>query len=215
MPATLVSVNVARIEVLEHNGKSVRTGILKKPVRGPVRVGPLGLEGDEQADVKHHGGEQMALYAYTVANYNHWRDYLGRDLPPGIFGENLTVDGLDESDVSIGDRFRIGDEVEVEVSIPRAPCATFAMVMQDTKFGKEFLASGRVGFYMRVQRGGVVNAGDAWERTYAEPSRLTVAEISHTAHFALTDRAALERGLGVGALSPKWQERLRTALAKL
>lgn len=214
MPATLVSVNVSPITAVEHNGRTVRTGIYKKPVQGPVRLRALGLDGDEQGDKRAHGGVDMAVYAYTRENYDFWSAQLGRELPPGLFGENLIIDGIDEHDVAIGDRFRIGAEVEVEVSLPRAPCNTFAMVMGDPGFPKRFLAEGRLGFYLRVLREGHVRVGDEVIRTHSDPARLGIAEVARTVYFNLKDPAAVTRALGVDALGQRWRERLQKALAE-
>jgi MOSC domain-containing protein YiiM len=211
---TIVSVNVGPTRSVEHNGKTVRTAIYKSPVAGPVRVTSLGLEGDQQADKEHHGGEHMAVYAYTAANYDFWRAELGSPtLAHSTFGENLTIEGLDEADVCIGDRFRVGPDVELEVSVPRAPCSKLAMVMDDPGFPKRFLATGRVGFYLRVVREGKVSRGDRVERTRLDPARLAVAEVARTMYFDKANRAAVARAAGVAALAPKWRERFAEILA--
>jgi MOSC domain-containing protein YiiM len=139
------------------------TAIDKAPVDGPVRVGPYGVYADVQADRKHHGGFDKALYAYAAEDAAYWESELGRELPPGWFGENLRVEGLDVNAALIGERWRIGDRVEVEVTMPRTPCQTFARwVGGDAARGwvKRFSSERRLGPYLRVVQGGRVQAGD-------------------------------------------------------
>lgn len=187
------------------------TGIFKTPVPGPVVAGRLGLAGDGQAE-DCHGGPDMAVYAFTRENYTHWSRELGRDdLHPGKFGENLTVEGMPESEVCIGDRFRIGT-VEVEVSLPRAPCTKLAMVMGDSGFPKIFLATGNVGFYLRVSREGSLQAGDAIERVHADPARLSIQEVVRLMYFDTRDKVGAARAAGVEALGASWRAKFRSRL---
>lgn len=139
------------------------TAIDKIAVEGRVRVGPYGAHADVQADRKHHGGLDKALYAYAEEDAEHWAGELGRELPPGWFGENLRVEGLDVNASRIGDRWRIGEGVEVEVTMPRTPCQTFARwVGGDDQRGwvKRFSNARRLGPYLRVVRSGRIQAGD-------------------------------------------------------
>ncbi|MFT4088752.1 MAG: MOSC domain-containing protein [Gordonia sp. (in: high G+C Gram-positive bacteria)] len=140
------------------------TAIDKRVVDGPVKVGPLGLRADVQADRKHHGGPDKAVYVYGQNDADFWSGELGRDLPPGWFGENLRVSGMDVNAARIGERWRIGDKLEVEVTSPRVPCQTFARwVGGDDARGwvKRFASVGRLGLYLRVVKSGPVQAGDA------------------------------------------------------
>ncbi|MFT4220847.1 MAG: MOSC domain-containing protein [Microbacterium sp.] len=142
------------------------TAIDKRPVEGPVRVGPYGVYADVQADRKHHGGLDKALYAYAHEDAEFWAAELGRDVPPGWFGENLRVEGIDVNAALIGERWRIGTRVEVEVTMPRTPCQTFARwVGGDDERGwvKRFSRERRLGAYLRVVVGGRVQAGDEIE----------------------------------------------------
>ena len=139
------------------------TAIDKRPVVGPVRAGRYGLYADVQADRKHHGGEAKALYAYAQEDAQYWSSELGRDLPPGWFGENLRVEGIDVNAAREGERWQIGQDVIVEVTMPRSPCATFARwVGGDDERGwvKRFGDAGRLGAYLRVVRFGAIEAGD-------------------------------------------------------
>lgn len=139
------------------------TAIDKRPVEGPVRVGRYGLRGDVQADRAHHGGEERAVYAYGEDDAAWWARELGRDLPYGWFGENLRVAGLDPSLARVGERWRVGEHVVLEVTGPRVPCATFGRwVGGDDERGwvRRFRDVGRVGAYLRVVTTGAVSAGD-------------------------------------------------------
>ena len=139
------------------------TAIDKGPVTGPVRVGPYGVYADVQADRKHHGGLDKAIYAYAQEDADHWASELGRDLPPGWFGENLRVEGIDVNAALVGERWQIGSRVVVEVTMPRTPCQTFARwVGGDHERGwvKRFSDARRLGPYLRVVEKGRVEAGD-------------------------------------------------------
>lgn len=207
--AAVVSINIGPIQPLERNGSVVYTAIIKTPVHGPVHVRALGIDGDQQAEKRHHGGIHMAVYAYTVEYYDLWRAELGDpSLPFARFGENLTIAGVNEADVCIGDRFRVGDQVELEVTSPRGPCSKLGMVMGDATFPKRFLASGRVGFYLRVLREGMIRTGDRVERTSRDPARVSIADVVRLRHFEKSDIDAIKRAAAIGALAPKWREAL-------
>ena len=175
--ARVIAVSVGGIRPIDADGRRVRTGIFKAPVSGRVAVGTLGLEGDRQADPRVHGGERKAVYAYPVEHYEFWRMELpGIDLPHGMFGENLTIEGILESQVHPGDRFRAGT-AELTVTGPRLPCFKLA-----AKFGRRdmiarFMRSGRTGFYFAVDRPGEVGAGDQLERIAPAAPGPTIAEI--------------------------------------
>lgn len=156
------------------------TAIDKRPVDGPVKVGPYGVYADVQADRKHHGGLQQALYAYADEDAAFWAAELGRDLPPGVFGENLRTAGLDVNAARIGEVWRLGETVEVEVTAPRIPCATFARWMgPDVERGwvKRFGAEGRVGPYLKVLRNGLIAAGDPIEVLVRPAGAPTVLDV--------------------------------------
>jgi MOSC domain-containing protein YiiM len=158
----LVAVCVVR-DLRPDAGSVGVTAIDKARVDGPVRVGPYGAYADVQADRKNHGGLDKALYAYADEDAQHWAGELGRELPPGWFGENLRVQGLDVNASRIGDRWRVGDRVELEVTMPRTPCQTFARwVGGDDERGwvKRFSNERRLGPYLRVVRTGRIEAGD-------------------------------------------------------
>jgi MOSC domain-containing protein YiiM len=154
--ARIESVNVGRERPLD--GGSSRTGIYKEPVAGPVRIGMLGVEGDCVADRRHHGGPDQAIYVYLAEDYGWWSERLGREIGPGMFGENLTIAALSEADLAIGDRLAAGPVI-LEVTAPRIPCNTLATRMGDPAFVKAYRAAERPGVYCRVIAEGEVAAG--------------------------------------------------------
>jgi MOSC domain-containing protein YiiM len=211
----LLSVNVSQPTEIAHGRGTVSTGIFKEPVAGRIMLRALNLDGDGQADLANHGGIHRAAYAYSIENYDYWRRELGRaDLGFGQFGENFTVRGMVEDDVHIGDVFRVGDAL-VEVTQPRPPCFKLGIKMGMARFPKLFLASGRVGFYLRVLDEGEVGAGDVFERVESDPERVTVREMSHLLFFDPENLEGAERALRIRALSPGWrgsfEERLTRA----
>lgn len=159
----LLSVN--RVHALLPDGaRGLRTAIDKRPVQGPVSVGRLGLAGDRQMDTAFHGGPDKAVYAYAVEDAERWGAELGREIPPGLFGENLTLRGLDITHAVIGERWQLGtdpDHVVVEVTMPRIPCSTFQRRMGEPGWVRRFTEGGAPGAYLRVVREGTVQAGDA------------------------------------------------------
>jgi MOSC domain-containing protein YiiM len=172
----LVSVQVGRPRTVRWRGKAVATGIYKEAVAGRIMLRRHNLEGDEQADLTVHGGWDKAVYVYPSEHYPFWQAELpAMPLPYGIFGENFTTEGLDESSVHIGDQFRIGDAV-VEVTQPRMPCYKLGIRFKRPDMPKRFHASGRCGFYLAVVKEGQVGAGDVWERIARNDREVSVIE---------------------------------------
>ena len=140
-------------------GKSYKTGIFKHPVEAGVMIDREGLIGDKICNRKHHGGPDQAVYALGSIDLDWWSKELGRDLGPGVFGENLVIEGADSRKISVGDRFET-DTVDLEVTSARIPCATLAARLDDPGFARKFARAGRPGFYCRVLKDGVIQAGD-------------------------------------------------------
>jgi MOSC domain-containing protein YiiM len=210
----LVSVNVGHPRPVERNGKTIETGIFKEPVAGPVQVARTNLAGDRQADLAVHGGVDKAVYAYPSEHYPFWSRELDRpDLPWGMFGENLTTEGLDEATVRIGDRFAIGS-AELEVSQPRLPCFKLGIKFDRADMVKRFLRSGRLGFYLRVRREGVLEAGDAIRGLGGDPEAPTIAELALLETTHRGDVALLERAARAPALTASWRDRYAEQLAR-
>lgn len=178
----VVSINVGRPKTFDYFGHTVTTGIYKLPIDGRVMVRRLNIDGDEQADTRVlgggqvHGGELKAVYIYAAEHYDYWRSELGRDLPYGQFGENLTVAGATEDAVRIGDTLRVGGAL-LEVTQPRTPCYKLDIKMEQPQFMTQFLASGRTGFYVRVVEEGEIGAGDELSVVESDPSQPTVLAV--------------------------------------
>ena len=213
-PARLRSVNVSMPKAVVHDGKSVTTGIFKQPVEGRVMLRRLNLDGDGQADLWGHGGTFRAVYVYSHDNYAPWAEELGRDdFAYGQFGENFTVDGMLDHEVHVGDIYRVGDAL-VEVSQPRVPCYKLAIKMGIEGFQNRFLASGRVGFYLRVLEEGEVGAGDAIELVRREPASMTVRAVNDLLYFDKENMVETRNALDIPALAHGWKGSFEERLAK-
>jgi MOSC domain-containing protein YiiM len=190
--ARLTAVNVVHAI---RPGAGRDTAIDKRPVAGQVPVGALGLDGDWQCDTRNHGGPDRALYAYASEDAAWWAGELGRDIPPGLFGDNLTTAGLDVIGALIGERWRIGgpEGVLVEVRMPRTPCENLSFRMGDPQFHKRFVASRRVGAYLKVLELGTISAGDPIEIAFRPDHRLTVG-----GYFDRPDPAVMRQVLDTG-----------------
>ena len=210
----VISLNVGRPRLVVWRGQSVSTGIYKTPVKGRVMLRTLNLDGDRQADLAVHGGPTKAAYAYPAEHYGFWRDELpGTELPWGTFGENFTTEGLDESAVNIGDRFRIGS-AEVTVTEPRMPCYKLGIRFGRADIVERFLAGGRPGFYFSVQREGEVGAGDEIELIGRDENRVSVSDISRLYARGGGDVETMRRAVAVEALPERWRDHFRQQLAK-
>ena len=156
----VLSVNVGLPQLVEYNGEIISTGIFKEPVEGAVEVGELNLTGDGQADLRVHGGYDKAVYVYPFEHYEYWKRELPEtELPFGVFGENLTIEGLLETGVSVGDSFRIGT-AEFIVTQPRQPCFKLNIRFGRKDMVRRFAKSGRSGFYLAIKKTGQLQSGD-------------------------------------------------------
>jgi len=203
----VVSVNVSLPKVIEYRGQSLHTSIFKEPVNGRVAVRRLSLQGDWQADLRYHGGLNKCVYAYPFEHYAWWAQELDRDdLVPGQFGENLTLEGLTEEMVRLGDVLRIGT-CSLQVTQPRYPCFKLGIRMGSPGFPKRFLASGRTGYYLRVLEEGDLAAGDALELV-ERSQQLTVRELWHLVQFDKENIEGARLALRCQTLGPEWREPL-------
>jgi MOSC domain-containing protein YiiM len=155
----LISVNVGHEKTIHRKDRDEKTGIFKVPTDLPVRVNRLGLEQDVIVSKKHHGGPDQAVYVYGEPDYAWWCEELGREIPHGTFGENLTIGGLESSSFNIGDSLHIG-EIVLQVTAPRIPCGTFAVRMEIPNWVKKFRQAERPGLYCRVMKEGMIKVGD-------------------------------------------------------
>jgi MOSC domain-containing protein YiiM len=205
-PMRVISVNVGQPREVEWKGRRVLTGIFKEPVAGPVALRTLNLDGDRQADLSVHGGPDKAVYVYPRERYDYWRRELpDMEWPFGMFGENLTVEGLDEEAVSIGDRFRVGS-AEVIVTQPRMPCYKLGLKFGRDDILKRFLESEHTGFYFRVLREGEVAAGDAITLIAHDPAGVRVGDITRLYTYERNNLDLLRRAIAVEALPASWRD---------
>lgn len=191
-PARVLSVNVGHVREVTWQGRTVRTGMLKHPVAGRVPVRGVNLDGDDQADRTAHGGADKAVYAYAQEDYRYWREREGVDALPGLYGENLTVEGMDLRRAVVGERWRVGTAV-LEVAQPRLPCAKLGIRMHDAGFPRRFQAAGRPGAYLRIVVEGDIAASDHVQVVHRPSHGVTLRSMLE----ALADRrraAALLRG---------------------
>ena len=196
----VVSVNVGRPREVEWRGRLVRTSIFKSPTPARVRVTTLNIDGDEQSDLSVHGGLHKAVYVYPREHYEFWRSELPESvLEWGAFGENLTIEGLLEDDVRVGDRLEIGS-VEFEVTQPRFPCFKLGIRFGRDDVLKRFLESGRSGFYLSVVKEGALAAGDAIQFDPRAGHDVTIADIAAAYATGGEDSNLLRRILEVPTL---------------
>jgi ferredoxin-NADP reductase/MOSC domain-containing protein YiiM len=203
--ARLLSVNVGLPRDITWQGKAVHTAVWKAPVQGRRMVRRLNVEGDGQGDLIGHGGEHRAVFVYQIDSYHYWRRHLGRDdFTYGQFGENLTVDGLSDQAVCIGDRYRIGKAL-FEVTQPRVTCYRVGIRMNEPQMAALLVSHGRPGFYFRVVEEGEVEAGDEILHVAAGAEHMSVFEINALLYMPGHPRSQIERALRIPALSAGWR----------
>lgn len=200
------------------HGRNVTTSIYKDPVAGRVALRTLNLDGDRQSDLTVHGGRDKAVYCYPIEHYAYWKAKLpGRALPWGVFGENFTVEGLDENAVHIGDRFAIGS-AELVVTQPRLPCYKLGIRFGADNMVKRFLDAGRSGLYMAVTREGEVGAGDDVIQLSHEAESVPVSAITRlyvAKEYSSEEASEARRAIAVEALPESWKEYFVEKLERL
>jgi ferredoxin-NADP reductase/MOSC domain-containing protein YiiM/ferredoxin len=206
---TLLSVNVGMPKDVSWQGKTVFTGVFKDPVAGPRPVRRLNIDGDGQGDRAGHGGEQRAVFVYQIDSYRYWERELGRnDFVYGQFGENFTVERMNDDEVCIGDRYQIGTAI-FEVTQPRVTCYRVGIRMNDPRIPALLVSHHRPGFYLRVIEEGEVQAGAEITKLASGPEGMTVAETDALLYLPGHPRQQLLRALRIPALSPGWQSSFR------
>jgi len=203
----VISINVSKPRLVDIDGERVETGIFKTPVRGQIQMGKLNLQGDGQADLSVHGGPDKAVYVYPWENVLFWKAALSRDdLRPGSFGENLTVEGLTEDQVAIGDVLEIGT-ARLQVTQPRLPCFKLGLALGLSSFPKVFLESGRTGFYLRVLQEGTIQAGDPIHLVPSRgAARVTIAEFVEVYRTQQPAREQVARISSLTSLPGRWKD---------
>jgi ferredoxin-NADP reductase/MOSC domain-containing protein YiiM len=212
--ARLLSVNVGLPRDITWQGKTVHTGVWKAPITGRRMVRRLNVDGDGQGDMTGHGGEHRAVFVYQIESYRYWQNQLGRkELAYGQFGENFTVEGLADTEVCIGDRYRIGGAV-FEVTQPRVTCYRVGIRMDEPEMAALLVKHGKPGFYFRVIEEGEVKAGDEIVRVVVGPERMSVSEINSLLYTPGHPRERLERALRIPALSEGWRTSFEALLER-
>lgn len=202
----LFSLNVGKPRDLEWNGKAVRTGIFKQPVSGSRKVAFSNIEGDEQADLRVHGGVNKAVYAYDVSHYEHWKRLLQRDdWTPGLFGENLTTDGLADNEVRIGDVYGIGS-VQLQAVQPRFPCTKLNVRFGLPDMMERFTAVRRNGIYFSVMKEGSLSAGDEIQLIQSSPFEVTVQQYVDCYYAKGADKALVHTILSIPFLPERQRQ---------
>ena len=212
-PPRVVSIHVGKVAPLGPEG--VPSAFVKQAVKGPVAVARLGLAGDEQADLSVHGGPEKAVYAYSLANYAAWRQEYPQHaalLTPGAFGENLCIEGLQESELCAGDVHRIGS-CRLQICQPRQPCFKLALRFEDKFMPKAMIRSGRAGWYYRVLEPGQIGVGDAVQLDDRPNPDFSFARLIELISHGKATRAELERLRDMQGLASDWQARARETLA--
>lgn len=208
-----VSINVGSpIEI-----EGVLTSIIKKPVNGSVLVSSLNLAGDQQANLKSHGGPNKAVHAFSTLQYNYWRQKLGlSDLSYGRLGENITISDLDEDVLCIGDQLQIGDCI-LEISQPRVPCYKLDLALGLPAMAVQFLQHGRTGVYFRVIESGSIKAGDEVTVIKQLPQRLSVKTLLTAYYDAdfVDAKSVIQMAASIPELSAEWQKKVANRLATL
>lgn len=210
----VISVNVGLPREVADGNRLVSTGIFKSPVAGRVAIRPHNLSGDRQADLSVHGGPAKAIYAYPHEHYDYWREQLpGVDFRPGHFGENLTIEGLLEDDVHIGDRLAFGPAVLI-VTQPRLPCFKLGIRFDRADMVKRFLASRRTGFYLAVTAESDVAAGDPITVLERHPAAINIPELLRLYLKEEVTPARLRAAIGIPVLSDSWRHEFEKLLSE-
>jgi MOSC domain-containing protein YiiM len=213
----VLSVNVGLQRKVLFNGQSVNTGIFKDPIKGPVMVRKMNLDGDQQADLTVHGGVDKAVYSYPTEHYSYWRNQFSNlDFVWGMFGENFTTEGLMEDAVNIGDHFQIGSAKIVSTQ-PRMPCYKLGVRFGTMEIIRRFLSSGRSGIYFKVLKEGIVQPGDEIKITRKDKNNVTVKDLVglYNSNNIEQNIETMKRAIKVEALPEGWRYDLQKNLDQL
>jgi MOSC domain-containing protein YiiM len=212
----ILSINVSPPVAIQYQGKTLSTGIFKKPVTGEVWVGKNNIAGDQQVDLENHGGEHKAVYAFSAEHYSYWRRKLARpDLSYGAFGENITVSEFGEEGLHIGDQFRMGECI-LEISQPRVPCFKLGIALDNKSMPQLFIKSFATGVYLRVIQEGYIQAGAPIALIKTGKYELSVRCLFQ-AYFDKSYPDALnimKKALLIPELSPEWVSKLSEKISK-
>ena len=213
----LLSINTSLPIDIEVQGKMITTGIFKKPVEGAVFVDKVNLKDDLQADLKNHGGEHKAVYAFSSDHYSYWSNVLqNSELTPGIFGENLTISGFDESTLHIGDQLSIGECI-LEITQPRVPCFKLGIAVGNKDMPRLFIENFATGAYLRVLQEGFIETGNQVKVVKEGMHKVSVKSL-FSAFFDKTypaSNAVMETALLIPELSLEWRKKLTVRVSSV
>ncbi|RWZ58150.1 MOSC domain-containing protein [Halobacillus fulvus] len=205
MKYKLLSLNVGRPEVYQTDKGELESAYRKRPVSETTHLSYLNFEGDEQADKKNHGGRDKAVCLYPAQHYRHWESHYQVPFSFPAFGENMTVEGIDERDVHIGDIFQLGEAL-LQISEPRKPCYIIARTHGIDDFPARVMEKGYTGFYLRVLKEGAVTPGDLMTLVEQHPCKVTVGEVNDVRYHDRDNQERLKRILEVDALADGLKE---------
>jgi len=210
----LKSINVSLPKEIEFNNEKIQTGIFKQPVTGSVAITPFNVTGDQQVDLKNHGGEHKAVYGFSTNHYDYWQSVLNNpDLSYGQFGENLSITDLDEAILCIGDQLQIGDCI-LEITQPRVPCFKLGIAMNLRTMPKLFIKHAATGIYFRIIQPGIITAGQNVEHIFQHPKQLTVQQL-FKAYFDkdfVDPVSVMQQAATIPQLSNEWQQKVQSRL---
>jgi MOSC domain-containing protein YiiM len=213
----VLSVNVGLPRKVLFNGQNITTAIFKDPVKGPIMLRKLNLDGDKQADLTVHGGVDKAVYSYPAEHYDYWRkQFPNVDIKWGMFGENFTTEGLMEDTVNIGDQLQIGS-AKLVATQPRMPCYKLGVRFGRMDIIRRFLASGRPGIYFRVLKEGEVQIGDKIEIIRRDKNNVTVKDIVHlyVSRDHLDNIETMRRAIKISALPEGWKYEFQQSIEQM
>jgi MOSC domain-containing protein YiiM len=214
----VISVNVGLPRQVSHEKRQVVTSIFKEPVEGRVKVTTLNLNGDAQADLSVHGGVDKAIYSYSKEHYNYWKEaYPMIDMPLGMFGENLTTQGLYEDMVNIGDQYQIGSS-RLVVTQPRMPCYKLGIKFGRMDIIEKFINSQRPGIYYRVLEEGELGAGDSIELLYRDKNNVSINDIVSlyiNDHYDGENLSKMQKATKLEFLPERWRIYFGQKIARL
>lgn len=211
MKYKLLSLNVGQPETYETEKGELKSAYRKKPVSTPAFLSYLNVEGDEQADKKNHGGRDKAVCLYPAQHYRHWEEHYGQSFAFPSFGENITVEGVSEKDVHIGDIFQLGEAL-LQISEPRKPCYIIARTHGIDDFPAQVMKKGFTGFYLRVLKEGRIQAGDYFSLVESHPAGVTVDEVNQLRYHDKDNKKLLEKVLRLEPLAEGLKETLKKRL---
>lgn len=208
----ILSTNIAKPTTITWRGKQEQTGIYKTPTNKPIFLGQHDVQGDTVSDRKHHGGEFKACYIFSAAHYSYWQNlYPNLNWDYGMMGENLTISGFNETQIHVGDIYKVGNAL-VQITQPREPCYKFGIKFGTQKVVKQFIEHGYPGTYLRVLEEGYVTKGDAFTLVSKAPNSLTVFELYNLIYAKTKDQKLLQLAINNQAIPQRKRDKLKAFL---